>query len=301
MFWIHGGAFSFGSGNAFLYGPDFFMTENVVLVTINYRMGPLGFLSVGGDGTGNAGLKDQVLALKWVQKNIAAFGGDPSQVTIFGQSAGGASVEYLTLSPMAAGLFHRAIIQSGSVLNPWAFAREPRERAFTLGRKLGLHTNDTKELLTFLRKVTPQALVDAASQTLTPEDARNNIGIPFVPSVEESWVSPGWEGSLADLKEEPFLVEDPMSLLERGAFNKVPMMSGFVTHEAMLFIRRLRKDPTLLKTIDNDKIRLVPIDLNITDGRDSDEGAFVAKQIQRFYMGPRVIGDDTKEELVYVN
>lgn len=88
----------FGSGNTFLYGPDYIVQEGVILVTFNYRLGPIGFLSVGGDAPGNAGLKDQVLALKWVRDNIAAFGGNPNDVTIFGQSAGGASVHYLMVS-----------------------------------------------------------------------------------------------------------------------------------------------------------------------------------------------------------
>lgn len=147
MFWIHGGGFQFGNGNAFLYGPDYLIPENILIVTINYRLGALGFLNTGtSDAPGNAGLKDQVLALKWVRDNIEAFGGDPNEVTIAGQSAGSASVHYLLLSPTTKGLFKRAIAQSGVSINPWAITDIPRERAFLLGKALNYHTNDTTKL-----------------------------------------------------------------------------------------------------------------------------------------------------------
>ncbi|GBP24364.1 Venom carboxylesterase-6 [Eumeta japonica] len=148
MVWIHGGAFAVGSGNSFLYGPDHFMGADVVLVTLNYRLGALGFLSLENEEVpGNMGLKDQVMALRWVRDNIDAFGGDPESVTIFGESAGAASVHMHMLSPASKGLFHRAIAQSGLATSPWALARGPRLRAFELGRELGIDTNNTAELL----------------------------------------------------------------------------------------------------------------------------------------------------------
>ena len=89
-------------------GPQEFMDRNVVVVTINYRLGPLGFLSMGNEEVpGNAGLRDQSLALKWVNKNIAKFGGNPDMVTIFGESAGALSVSLHLLSPLSTGLFQR--------------------------------------------------------------------------------------------------------------------------------------------------------------------------------------------------
>lgn len=145
---VHGGGFQFGNGNAFLYGPDYLIPENIILVTLNYRLGALGFLNSGtSDAPGNAGLKDQVLALKWVRDNIANFGGDPNEVTIGGQSAGSASVHLLLLSPLAQGLFKRAIAQSGVALNPWAMTDIPQERAFMLGKVLNFQTNDTDKLM----------------------------------------------------------------------------------------------------------------------------------------------------------
>ena len=115
MVWIHGGAFVNGSGAVGTYDGSHFARDGVVCVTINYRLGVDGFLYFGPDaGVANRGMLDQVAALEWVQENIAAFGGDPTNVTIFGESAGGMSVTTLLSMPRAKGLFRRVIAQSGA-------------------------------------------------------------------------------------------------------------------------------------------------------------------------------------------
>lgn len=116
MVWVHGGGFTHGAGYEPLYnGGPLAVRGDVVVVTINYRLGALGFLRLPKiDAPGNQGLLDQIAALKWVRDNIASFGGDPSRVTIFGQSAGSASVACLLAMPPAQGLFRRAILQSGA-------------------------------------------------------------------------------------------------------------------------------------------------------------------------------------------
>lgn len=102
MVYIHGGAFIMGSSNTFR--ANFLLDKNIVLVTINYRVGIFGFFTTGDKASpGNYGLKDQVLALKWIQDNIKSFGGDPMNVTIFGESAGAASVSYHAISPLSDG------------------------------------------------------------------------------------------------------------------------------------------------------------------------------------------------------
>ena len=113
MVWIHGGAFVRGAHSIATYDGSAFARDGVVMVGINYRLGALGFLSLPG-APDNRGLLDQVAALRWVQDNIAAFGGDPDRVTVFGESAGGMSIAALLASPVATGLFARAIIQSGN-------------------------------------------------------------------------------------------------------------------------------------------------------------------------------------------
>ena len=137
MVFIHGGGFTSGSGSVFLYrGGELVRNGDAVVVTINYRLGALGFLGhrdlADPDGlVGNWGLHDQLAALRWVRDNIAAFGGDPGNVTIFGESAGGFSVATLLGTPAAKGLFRRAIVQSGGV------HVHTRRRGGTLGRSSG--------------------------------------------------------------------------------------------------------------------------------------------------------------------
>jgi para-nitrobenzyl esterase len=129
MVFIHGGGFSNGSASMPLYWGDELARHNVVVVTFGYRLGAFGFLALpelsaesGGHGSGNYGLLDQIAALDWVKRNIAAFGGDPDRVTIFGQSAGSMSVSLLMATPLAKGLFERAIGESGGVFEPLQLA-----------------------------------------------------------------------------------------------------------------------------------------------------------------------------------
>ncbi|KDR12774.1 Esterase FE4 [Zootermopsis nevadensis] len=155
MFWIHGGGWFNGSGNTDFYGPQYLLDKDIILVTINYRLGTIGFISTEDAACpGNNGMKDQVAALRWVRDNIAAFGGNPSSVTIFGESAGGASVHYHMLSPASKGLFHRAISQSGNALGVWAFT--PKGRPKYLAEKVAdlfdCPAQPSTELISCLRK-----------------------------------------------------------------------------------------------------------------------------------------------------
>jgi len=131
MFWIHGGGYSGGGSSEPRHNGDFLPTKGVVLVTINYRLGIFGFLATPelakeADGAaGNYGLMDMVAALRWVKENVAAFGGDPGNVTIFGESAGSFAVSTLMASPMARGLFHKAIGESGGALSQETLGYDP--------------------------------------------------------------------------------------------------------------------------------------------------------------------------------
>lgn len=131
MFFIHGGGFETGTSNDYL--PNYLLEKEIVFVAINYRLGPLGFLSTQTiDVPGNAGFLDTILALNWVKKYIENFGGNPNDITIFGQSAGAALVSALMLSPdtvVPYNLFQRAILQSGSFFGAWTFDNDPTATA----------------------------------------------------------------------------------------------------------------------------------------------------------------------------
>lgn len=150
MVFFHGGGWQCGSGISGFYGPDFLLEHDIVLVSGNFRVGPLGFLSTGQeDCPGNNGLKDQVLILQWIRENIDRFGGDPNSVTVFGESAGGASGTYLMMSPLAKGLFHRVISQSGVNLDSWAAPAHKGvapARAIRLGEIVGCKIEKSEKL-----------------------------------------------------------------------------------------------------------------------------------------------------------
>ncbi len=144
MVWIHGGGLQTGTGSTPLYDGESLAGRGVVLVTINYRLGPMGFLAHPDlsakhktGASGNYGILDQIAALQWVQTNIARFGGDPGRVTIFGESAGSWSVNYLTATPLAAGLFQRAIGHSGGIFWPMPTLADAKSEGVRVAERLG--------------------------------------------------------------------------------------------------------------------------------------------------------------------
>lgn len=160
MVWIYGGGFTLGFSDLYL-GHHLATHGNVVVVTLNYRLSIWGFLTTGDEyAPGNYGLWDQHMAIKWVHDNIAAFGGDPDRVTIFGESAGSASVIHQSLYPGNKGLFQRAIGQSGSVGNFWALNDKNKDKTKHLGTLANCKTEDSKVLVECLRQVPADLLSD---------------------------------------------------------------------------------------------------------------------------------------------
>src|SRR5829696_4672606 len=191
MVWIHGGAFVLGSGSYPGYdGSSLARRGDVVVVTINYRLGALGFLHLGEISddyaeSGNLGILDQIAALRWVQENVAAFGGDPDNVTIFGESAGGMSVGTLLGTPSARGLFHKAIPQSGAAHNasPLGHAAEIAQQFLTSPGLAGI-----EELLAMPVDALITAQQEFTNRFFTGIDAQMsagaNVRLPFQPVVD---------------------------------------------------------------------------------------------------------------------
>ncbi|XP_032511613.2 esterase FE4-like [Danaus plexippus] len=223
LVYIHGGAFNFGSGGKNIYGPNFLVQKEVIVVTFNYRVGILGFLCLRiKEAPGNAGIKDQIAALKWVKENIAAFGGDPDNITIFGGSSGAASVSLILNSKSATGLFKRAIIQSGSSLAPWAIDRNPLETARLLAQSAGYNTEDPMELYRIFSNMTNQELV-----TLHIKKKLQNFfetSLFYLPCVESN--IPGVE---------PVITDMPINLIKTKPYN-IDVMYGLTSKEGLFLI-----------------------------------------------------------------
>ncbi|XP_071503328.1 acetylcholinesterase-like [Diadema antillarum] len=189
MVWIHGGAYNTGTGGRAWYGGSALAAfGDVIVVTINYRLGPFGFLSTGDESApGNFGMMDQVLALTWLKDNIVHFGGDPTRVTLFGQSAGGTSIGLHVVSPISQDLFQYAIMQSGSTLTPFGFsddAARSREEAFRVGENLGCQTTTSRTLIACLRRrSTAQILASALSFSFLSAPVIDGLFLPDNPEV----------------------------------------------------------------------------------------------------------------------
>nr|AJP62548.1 carboxylesterase [Oxya chinensis] len=278
MVWIHGGGFFSGSGNADIHGPEYLVEHGVIVVTFNYRLGVLGFMSTGDTVVpGNMGLKDQVMALRWVQQHIANFGGDPKNVTIFGQDAGAWSCHAHMLSPMSRGLFQRVIAMSGSALSAAAFSAAVPERTFVLAEHLGLRTRSSEELLMYLMEFPAKAFVEDMHHALAPEDKERTV-VPFVMTVEP----PDAEGGA-------FLTRPPAEIVRSGKFQRVPLLTGVTTLEGAVFlVKNVRNAINATANLDMSFLRLVPQDFN---GRKEDRIA-LCREMKNFYYGDQPVSSD---------
>lgn len=226
MVFIHGGGFYAGTPSPILYGPQYFMdSEKVVLVTVAYRLGPFGFLSTGDASmSGNWGLKDQRLALRWVQRNIDAFGGNPRMVTLFGQSSGATSVDLHMISSSTTGLFHNAIGLSGSANINFLLTQNPLEVTRKVAEYCNItnaHNLNAAELARALRSADSMALLNSSIVFKTWKflPASN-----FLPVIESSSIN------------DAFLTEDPQVAFRRGNYKPLPWLVSLVPQEGAVSV-----------------------------------------------------------------
>jgi para-nitrobenzyl esterase len=212
LVWIHGGGFTGGSSRNAWYDGTSFAANGVVVVTINYRLGALGFLHLGDDlpGSGNCGLLDQVAALEWVRDNIAAFGGDPGNVTVFGESAGGMSVGSLLGTPAASGLFHQAVPQSGAASSVNSLEEAAAVAEQVVARVGGMDA---------LRAAPWGRLVAVQAEVLAAEQQRGVGARPFMPVVDGT-----------------VLPRPPLESVAAGAAAPVRLLTGTNRDEMTLFL-----------------------------------------------------------------
>jgi para-nitrobenzyl esterase len=231
LVWLHGGGFTTGTGSSALFAGDRLAAKGAVVVTINYRLGALGLLahadleSEDDPGWGNWSLRDQIAALRWVRENIGGFGGDPGNVTLFGESAGAMSISNLLSAPDAFGLFHRAVIQSGPPAT--ASPRWATRRAERLAGHLGIPI----DAMATLRDVPVERLVEATQRLAVEAPADGGLPLALLPVVD------------GVLLERP-----PGELIAEGAAAAVPILLGTTRDECALFTTADHGDPDVDET-----------------------------------------------------
>ncbi|XP_076756374.1 esterase FE4 [Xylocopa sonorina] len=192
MVYVHGDKYSSGSSNSRKLPPDYLMDQDVILVTVNYRLNILGFLSTGSDASpGNYGLKDVLMALQWIQENICSFNGDPGNVTLWGHGSGASMVHALALTNKTEGLFNRYILQSGNALCPWAISTR------SWARRATLHVANWLGCL-------PQKINDEENEKRESNNATTTTASPEVTTVSED----------RDVEYEEYSEEDEQSIMD---------------------------------------------------------------------------------------
>lgn len=227
MVWIYGGGFVTGTSS--IYNPaNIVLQGNVIVVTFNYRLGSLGFLSTGdANAVGNYGLWDQHVALKWVKNNIRAFGGDDNKITLFGESAGSASVGFHAISPHSTGLFNKFLMESGSPISPWATNKFPLNSAKILGATMGCNftagSKDTqnRRLVQCLRGMSVDSILLHESQ----EELANYLnGYMTAPVIDGDFVP-----------DDPIVLINNQTYLNQVGFYSYDSLLGCNNNEGSLF------------------------------------------------------------------
>ncbi|XP_054261669.1 juvenile hormone esterase-like isoform X1 [Macrosteles quadrilineatus] len=282
MIYFHPGGFVGGTGNNNYTGPQYLLDKDIVLVSSNYRLGPLGFYSTGDEVIpGNFGLKDQLLVMKWVKENIKHFGGDPDSVTLFGYSAGAGSVQLHMLSPLSRGLFHRAISSSCSATTPAVLNRYPIPLSRRFAKLLNCPIGNSQQIQECIQRLPANDIIAATSKiwdTLQPPFSL------FAPVVEKH------KGNNS------FLTEDPIELIRTKQFTQVPLITGFTRDEFNWRAQYLLTNETYVHRINTEFDDIAPWEFHYPR-----QPRIVSKHIsdafKDFYFHNQPIGNHSEKEL----
>lgn len=281
MVYIHGGAFLFGSGNEDVQNPELLLAEGVVVVTINYRLGFLGFFSTEDrNSPGNYGLKDSLEALKWVKSNIKAFGGDRNKITLFGQSAGAMITHHLTLSPLTKGLFHQAIAMSGSGVTALGFQEFPETRAYEMANEMNITFDTTEDLVRQLMEIKNYEIFALPTPPqIGPEEFPKGKAPPFFSPCVEPY----------DSLEPRVIPEHPLKLLLKGNFLDIPYIFTLASEENLAAITEIKDFPNLFDHLEKYPQNLLPYTWKIQPN--TTEASEYLQQIYQLYFNNKPIED----------
>lgn len=229
-------------------------TSEVILVVPSYRVNVFGFLSTGDESTpGNYGLKDQSMALRWVRNNVAAFGGDPKQVTLMGHEAGAVSVNYHLISRQSEGLFHKAVMFSGMVDMPWMSPLEQlRDYVNALARIVNINNPEkmTSEILVDILRSIPAKNLTQAMQDM---NTKHNVQFSsYLPTVDKDWTN-----------NNPFISEYPEVAMQEGKFHKMPILATIVPGDGIKLVQPLLTSESVLKEFNKNIHQNLPLVLKM--------------------------------------
>ena len=256
--------------------------ENVIIVTINYRQFVLGFLNLPSKGiSGNAGLKDQQMALEWVHDNIASFNGDPNKICLFGESGGAVCTHFHVMNQKSRKFFNSAICQSGSNFNDWAFYGQNEETVRSLGKILGCKSESIDEIYETLMKATTKELYDNCDKVITFEDQRDGIRNKWRMVIEED-------------SDDAFITKSSIdSMVSQAGLINFPMIFGSNNADGIIVVASILSRKRLQSINDNFHL-MIPRSLPIRNG-DEKERDQLAKEIRKFYLNGRELTENVLE------
>eukprot|EP00090_Calanus_glacialis_P030307 TRINITY_DN4885_c0_g1_i1.p1 TRINITY_DN4885_c0_g1~~TRINITY_DN4885_c0_g1_i1.p1 ORF type:complete len:639 (+),score=148.83 TRINITY_DN4885_c0_g1_i1:104-2020(+) len=283
--WIHGG--NFARGSAAEYDPDYLLDQEIVLVTIQYRLGMFGFLSTETtDAPGNYGMLDQVAALQWIKQNIESFSGDPDRITIMGQQAGGASVHYHLLSPLTRGLFHKAVSMSGTALCWWASLKRPYEKAKKLAKLVECPEDDKEKLVECLKEQPMEKLMNTHPNFYDWKHLEEN---------QEPLTA--WSPRVDVESPVPFMPREPIDVMTAGEFQHIPWITGMTDDEGAYRAHAFFSDMKGVREFEESYEKYGPMMFGLHDGQ-CEAPKIMAQRVKDFYWADKELDRDLASSLV---